>query len=418
VVAHAPNFAPIRQPQNDLEDRSNQVTRSHPSPEVSEDDEQQRPRRLRIAAVVAVALLAALLVWFALPERVEATVVERSDVARALVLTGRVRPPARPLVGASVSGTVREVLVQEGDRVAAGQLLVRLDDAQPAAAVAEARAALSEAGASARAEVERTARDYQQAERDLERARSLNQAGAISQRELEQAAQRAADAREAMEVARARSTSSGGSALATVARLQAALEGAQAQLALTRLAAPAAATVILRRVDPGDVVTPGQVLLELALHGSTEIVAFASEDALGDLQREARALVSADAYPGETFPARISWIAPAVDPTQGTVEVRFAVPKPPAYLLPDMTVSVDVEVSQRTGALVVPREAVRQTGGDSGWVLVEQGGRALRRSVRLGIIGPDRVEILEGLAEGELVLTSDVEPDSRVRVRR
>jgi HlyD family secretion protein len=163
------------------------VTRPSPSPEVSEDHEQERPRRLRIAAVVAVILLAAVLVWRALPERVEATAVERSNVARTLVLTGRVRPPARPLVGVSVSGTVREVLVREGDRVSAGQLLVRLDDAQPAAAVAEARAALSEASANARAEVERTARDYQQAERDLERARSLQQAGAISQQDLEQA---------------------------------------------------------------------------------------------------------------------------------------------------------------------------------------------------------------------------------------
>ncbi len=367
---------------------------------------------------MAAVAIVVFIVWRALPDRVEATPVVRGDVARSLVLTGRVRPPSRPLLGTSVGGTVREVLVREGDRVEAGQLVLRLDDERAAAAVAEARAALMETRADARAEVERAARETQLAERDLERARRLHDAGAISPRDLEQAARRAADARAALEAASARTGSGGAGALTEVARARAALDAAEAQLALTRLTSPAAATVVARRAEPGDAVTPGQVLLELALDGRTEVVAFASEETLGDLRPGAPGLLSADAYPDRTFAGRVAWIAPAVDPTQGTIEVRLDVPEPPPYLLPDMTVSVNVEVARRDDALVVPRGTVRRAGADSGWVLVAHDGRAEPRAVRIGIDADTGVEIRDGLAEGELVLPADTEPGARVRIAR
>lgn len=400
--------------------RSAQVSESPPSPErPARAGGHRRPgRRWFVAAAVGVVLVAALLVWRLLPARVEATPVVRRDVARSLVLTGRVRPPARPLLGASVGGTVREVLVREGDQVRAGQLLLRLDDDEAGAAVAEARAALAGMHADARAEVERTARELALAERDHERAQRLHEAGAISPRDLEQAARRAADARATWRAASASARVGGSGPLANVAQAQAALDAAQARLALTRVTAPAPATVVTRRVEPGDAVTPGQVLLELALHGRTEVVAFASEETLADLRPGAPGLVSADAYPGEAFAAHVAWIAPAVDPTQGTIEVRLDVPEPPPYLLPDMTVSVNVEVARRADALVVPRGAVQRASADSGWVVVARDGRAERRPVRLGIVADDGVEIRAGLSEGDLVLPADTGPGARVRVVR
>lgn len=369
-----------------------------------------------LAIAIPLAIVAAVVVWRAIPPEVDGMPVVRRDVARTLVLTGRVRPAARSLVGATVAGAVREVLVREGDRVRAGQPLVRLDATQTAAAVAEARAALAETRVGARAELERAERERDQAERDLARARQLHQADAISARELERATQTAADARAAWDAASARAAA--GDSLANVARAQAALEAAQARLALTRLTAPAAATVVARRVEPGDVVTPGQVLLELTLDGRTEIVAFASEETLGHLRQGMPAVVSADAYADQSFPALVSWIAPAVDPAQGTIEVRLALPEPPAYLLPEMTVSVNIDVARRAGALVVPRDAVELVGRDSGWVLLQVDGRAVRREVWLGIMADDGVEILDGLVEGDVVLPLTVAPGARVRVAR
>ncbi|MHB1329371.1 MAG: efflux RND transporter periplasmic adaptor subunit, partial [Gemmatimonadales bacterium] len=162
-------------------------------------------RRYRwwLAALVAlaIALLAVARAW---PDAVEATRVERRDVARLIVLTGRVRPPTRPNLGAATTGVVQRVLVRDGEQVREGQLLVQLDDAQPRAAVAEARAALASARGQALAVRTQAGTALAQAERDLERARRLYQAGAVSTREVELAARAAEDSRSIAAAANAR----------------------------------------------------------------------------------------------------------------------------------------------------------------------------------------------------------------------
>ena len=387
---------------------------TRPDPPVPSGAASRRlPRWPLAAAVLGLAAIVAVL-GLRRPERVQATVVERRDVVRTLVLTGRVRPPARPQVGATTAGTVRRVLVEEGDHVPAGALLVELDDAQARAAVAQRRAALATVQGRVEADRERAAQAVQQTTRDLARARALHAAGAISARDVEQAAQAAADARSTADAANARAASG---ALAEVAEARAALQAAEAQLGDARVRAPVASTVLARLVDAGDVVVPGQPLLELAAAGTGEIVAFASEDNLADLRVGREAVASADAYPAQRFAARVAWIAPAVDPMQGTVEVRLAVPQPPGYLLPDMTVSVNIDVARRKDAIVVPRAAVRDADGAAPWVLVAQAGRAVRRAVRVGIVGDEQVEITSGIATGERVLPADVEEGARVRVR-
>ena len=363
------------------------------------------------AAAVAVVLLGVVL---ARPPSVRATAVERRDVVRTIVLTGRVRPAASPAVGVTTAGIVQRVLVREGDQVSSGQLLVQLDDARARAAVKEARALLATARSQAESERQQAATAVRQTERDLERARTLYEAGALSARELEEAIRAAADARS---VAEAANTLGAAGVFAEVERARAVIAAAEDQLANTRVTAPAAATVTARLVDPGDVVVPGQPLLELATVGATEVVAFASEDNLADLRVGAAALVSADAYPAQRFTAHIAWIAPAIDPAQGTVEVRLSVSDPPSYLKPEMTVSVNIDVARRSNALVVPREAVHDLDTSAPWVLVERGGRALRRTIEAGIVGESQVEVVRGLVAGERVLVESAEPGARIRVR-
>ena len=374
-----------------------------------------RPRRRRWWLLALLALAPApLALVLGCSDAVEATRVERRDVTRVMVLTGRVRPPTRPSVGATTTGIVRRVLVREGEQVRAGQLLVQLDDAQARAAVAEARAALVSASGQAQAVRTQAATALAQAERDLERTRRLYEAGAVSTREVEAAVKAAEDARAIATAAQARAAAGN---FAEEERAQAALAAAEARLANTRITAPEAGTVIARLVDPGVVATPGQPLLQLAAAASPEIVAYASEDNLADLRLGASALISADAYPAERFGARITWIAPAIDPAQGTVEVRFSVSEPPAHLIPDMTVSVNIEVASRPDVLVVPRAAVRGLGTPEPWVLVDNGGQAERRRIEVGIIGEAHIEVVGGLVEGEFVLPASVQPGARVRVR-
>ena len=147
----------------------------------------------------------------------------------------------------------------------------------------------------------------------------------------------------------------------------------------------------------------GQALLEIAYDGPHELVVFPGEENLADLKPGAPALASADAFPGRTFDARVSLIAPTVDASQGTVEVRLAMDDPPAYLLPGMTVSVNITTGRRAGALVLPEEAVQGLGTDRPWVGVPRDGRLEQVGVETGLRAEGFVEVLAGL-----------EPDARV----
>ncbi len=375
----------------------------------------------RILILLGIVLVAAsgvaVFVRRSLTARVATASLTRGNVARTLVLTGRVRPLARPKLGASIAGTVRDVFVREGERVTRGQVLLRLDDAQVRAGLSQARAALAAAEARAQSTADQAAISLAQTARDFERARSLYASGAISARDLEVADRAAAIARSELDVARARAPAGVSTPLAEVARARAAVAAAEALIALTRVTAPAAATVLARHVEPGSAVLPGQSLIEMALDGATELVVYSREENLRDLRVGATAVASADAFPDSTFAARVVWLAPAVDPSQGTVEARLAVPAPPLYLRPDMTISINVEVERRANALVVQLDAVRDANTGTPWVLVAKNGRADRRPVRIGMRGDHGVEILSGLASGDQVLPAGVTPGQRVRLR-
>lgn len=305
-------------------------------------------------AVLALMIGALLLARRTRTAPVQLSRIDTGDVSRTLVLTGRVRSPSRPQLGASIAGTVRDVLVREGDHVARGQLLVQLEDAQLRAALAQARAALVAAEARAASTAEQAELAVVQATRDLERARALHERQVISTRDLEIAERNAAVAQSELDVARARAPASASAPLAEVARARAAVREAEATLGLTRITALAAGTVLGRHVEPGSAVAPGQGLLDLALDGPTELVSYAREENIAAVQVGAFARASADAFPDSVFAARVNWLAPVVDPSQGTVEIRFAVPSPPTYLRPDMTVSINVEVLEPSRDLPAP----------------------------------------------------------------
>jgi HlyD family secretion protein len=86
------------------------------------------------------------------------------------------------------------------------------------------------------------------------------------------------------------------------------------------------------------------------------------------------------------------------------VEVKLTVPRPPAYLIQDMTISVDIQVARRDHTLVLPAADIRDAQSDAPWVLVAESGRARRRQVKLGLVDIGKVEILDGLGEAALVI--------------
>jgi HlyD family secretion protein len=209
-------------------------------------------------------------------------------------------------------------------------------------------------------------------------------------------------------------------AQAQLAAAQAASQAARAKLAQTEMLAPADGRVLLREVEPGQIVQPGKALLGLALAGPVEIVAQVDERFLDQLRAGQTASVLADAYAAQRFAAQVLSIAPSVDAQRGSIEVKLALlAAAPAFLREDMTLSVEVETARRERALVLPLAALRAPGADgSATVLLNEAGHAKERSVRLRLRTLEAVEVIDGLAEGDQVLLGGaLKAGQRLRVR-
>jgi HlyD family secretion protein len=206
---------------------------------------------------------------------------------------------------------------------------------------------------------------------------------------------------------------------AGVEEARAALRIAEEGLAQTTIRAPVAGVVLSREIEVGDTARPGAILFRLAVDGTPRLRVDPDERFLAQLAIGQSALVSADAYPERSFAARVTFIAPSIDPERGTVETRLAPVDPAPFLRPNMTISVEIEVARAPSAIVVPTELVHDAASDAPWVWIAEDGVLSRRDVELGLRGDEAVEITEGLAEGQRVLRVGdprLEPGSRVRV--
>ena len=157
--------------------------------------------------------------------------------------------------------------------------------------------------------------------------------------------------------------------------------------------------------------------MTLSPMGRTQLVVQIDEKNLRLLAPGQKALVSADAYPQQRFPAQLVYINPGVNAQTGAVEVKLDVPSPPPVLRQDMTVSVDIEVARRPNALLVPVSAVHDAEGATPWVLRLEDGRAVRRAVRLGLRSGGVAEVLEGLREGDALIAASAAIAAGARVR-
>ena len=365
---------------------------------------------------------------------VQTVPVARTGIVQSVVATGRINVPARMDIGAEVTATVLEVRVREGDRVKAGAVLLRLSDEEAKASLQQAKAALLEARGRATQQatvaapvatqaVVQADAAFVAAERDFQRAQQLVAQGFFPQQKLDDARRAVDTARSALQSARVQAQANQPSgvertlAATRVEQAQAAVGIAQARLSRLVITSPVDALVLTRNVEPGSMAQPGRVLLTLAALGGTRIDANVDEKNLRLITMGMAAKAVADAYPGQPFDAQLGYIAPAVDPQRGTVEVRLAVPNPPAFLRPDMTVSVEMVGGVKQDTLVVPSGAVRDADREAPWVLALQDGRAVRVPVTLGLRGVGAVEVVKGLVEGERVIpqTEKAAPGDRVR---
>ena len=298
--------------------------------------------------------------------------VQSRPLVQTVVATGRVAAVSRAQVGSPVTGVVVERRVQEGDAVQPGDVLavLRADDLE--AAVREAEAAMAQLQQSTRPQAQAALREAEarltQASREVARRRELFQRQLVARETLEQAIQAETVARTAAEQARlaVRSLASGNP---DDAAARARLASAKAQLAKTTVRAEVAGTVLTRNVEPGDLVQPGRILFEIARTGATEVLVPLDEKNLEVLAIGQSAVCIADAYPSRPFPAKVTFIAPSVDPQRGSVDIRLTVAPVPDFVRQDMTVSVNVETgSPRTRRRRSQRRTWRRGGRSRGAV--------------------------------------------------
>ena len=393
-------------------------------------------RRALALLLVVAAALAALVAWAALrPPAVPALAVQARPLVRTLIFSARVASASRVELGSTLTGRVEQVRVREGASVKAGETLLRLESEELRAALAQARASerqaaarlagLQSSGRSAvQAGVAQADSVLQAARADLQRTQDLVSRGFLSEARLDEAkrAVAVAEAQRDSALAQAQANADQGTdvaqARAQLALAQAAVAAAQAKLEQSTIVAPSDARVLLRSVEPGQIVQPGRALLTLALASPVELVGQVDERYLEQLRVGQAARVRADAYPQQAFAAQVRSIAPVVDAQRGAIEVKLALPQAaPAFLREDMTLSVEVETGRRDSALVVPMDALngeRESG--AAMLRVVRDGRVESRRVQLGMTTLDAAEVVQGLAAGEMVLLGPA-PASGARVR-
>ncbi len=309
--------------------------------------------------------------------------VERGTIERVVVATGTIEPAKEVEVRPRIPGIVERIHVEPGDAVEEGQLLVEIDRELLASQAAEAEAALAEAQVGLR-----------YARIELGRAEELVKQRARSIQQLD-------DARSRTEAAAAR-----------VAAARAKHETLATQLGYTRVRSPLAARVLDVPVEEGSAVSPvtavtgGTLLLSLAATSTLHLEGLVDENEVARVAIGQPARLRTEAFGERTFAGRVRKISPVGQRIQNVTyfEVEVEVVDPDAQtLLPRMSGDAEIVTEVIEDALVLPETALRYRGeqtyvearnGDGGFAPVD---------VQVGIVDGSRVQVAEGLAEGDEV---------------
>ena len=325
--------------------------------------------------LLPLALVAAAAAWWLLAGRAQEVELASVRVGQAVELvyaTGFVEAQQPVSVSARLTAPVRQVLADEAQRVARGQPLILLDDE-------EQRHALQQAAAQRRV-----------AQQDEQRALTLFAKGWVTRAARDSAVAAAQSGRAAEESARARLDQM---------IVRSGIDG-----------------VVLRRdVEPGDLASPGRVLMTLGDPSRIWITATIDERDVARIQPGQEALMASDAWPGRVLRGHVREVTPGGDPEQRAFRARIVTDGAVALPL-GLTLEVNIVTRRAQRALLAPASAI-----EDGKVWIVRGHRVHAKTVRTGIAGTTDVQILSGLSRGEMVVKAPagkLKNDMRVRVRQ
>ncbi len=278
-------------------------------------------------------------------------------------------------VAAELSGTVQAVHVNEGDRIEAGQLLLELDAQKRELALQQASR-----------QVEQTKAALEESRLKLERRRNLAEKETISQEILDNA-QLSVD-----------------SSSAAYQQSLAALQLAERELQDTRIISPTDGVVEIRAVEPGEPVQAGASLITLQAVATLRVQTWVSEIDVSYLRPGSEAKVYPTSMPNRTFTARIEWVGVNADPATGNFPVKLILDEGLDILRPGMTVSVEMQAEEITGALILPEEALVDYQRRRVVFVVVDNIATIREPVLLAGLSNSLI-VLSGLSPGDKVIT-------------
>jgi multidrug efflux system membrane fusion protein len=291
--------------------------------------------------------------------------VEHAEMSQSIHTHGRISSKKEIKLSFKINGIIRDIYVDEGEAAKKGQLLARLDLSEIESQVEQARSA------------------FEKAQRDLKRAEDLHKDKAVTLEQLQ-------NIRTAHQVAKSQ------------------LEIAEFNLRYAEIHAPTNGRILRRLMEENEMVSAGMPIFFFASTERDWIVrAGVSDRDLVRLRLNDPAVLRFDAYPGETFQARVSEIAESSDPMTGTYEVELKVNATDIKLVSGFVAQVDISPSSKEMYTVIPIEALVEADGRQGFVFTvdESTNRARRIPMTIGFLFEDKVAVASGLEDIKSVVT-------------
>jgi len=324
------------------------------------------------ALAIVVAGVAGFFLWrhVTAPALVPAAHPRVGEAVQAVYAAGTVEPLVMVPVAARAAGHLVALKVDEGAHVRAGQLLAQLDDSDLRAAVAQLQAR------------------RQLAQQTYDRTATLMKQGWVTRSSMDQAA-------------------------SDLKAAAAAEQQARAQVRFMALTAPTSGTVVRRDGEIGQFIPTSQPVFFLAQDGGLRVTAEVDEEDIPLVRKGQTVLIRADAFPDRVLQGRVLEVTPKGDDIARSYRVRIALPQDTPLMI-GMTADTNILIRKVEDALLIPADAVV---GGKVWVVVA--GRLAQRDVKLGIAGPDKVQVLSGLGTEDTVVSQpapNLKVGARVRV--
>lgn len=297
--------------------------------------------------------------------------IERGDIVSTVAATGTIKAVNSVDISSKITGLIRELNVQENDTVKAGQVLIVLDDTRLQAQVSQKREQLNNAAT------------------DYERNRKLSSIGAVSDQQFDKS-------RVDYKVA------------------QASYDDAMSQLNDTVIVSPIDGVVIGKPIPAGQTVAQGisnpMVILTVADMSQMQIETLIDESDIGKVKVGQKAIFTVDAYPGKKFIGTVTKISQKATVQQNVVYygVFLDVDGDDEMLKPSMTARVSVSIGESKGVLTLPLSAIKTQNGKQYVVVQREGGKTESVSVKTGLSGEDRVEVVGDVKEGDQVILTQI----------